>query len=99
MQIHYVPVITFQTFVWLPMDTKIQMSYARLCFRDVMLVCLFLYGIKFEIKLSVQICVEFQNDIIENLKTSLKRYQNYEHRKTNISWQNSIIVVIIGILL
>ena len=50
------------------MDPKITQSYARLCFRDVMHVFLFLYGIKFEIKLSVQICVKFQNDIIENLK-------------------------------
>ena len=79
MQIHYFPVSTFHTFLLLPMDTKIQMSYAQLCFHDVMLVCLFLYGIKFEIKLSVQICVKFQNDIIENLKTSLERYRNSEH--------------------
>jgi hypothetical protein len=79
MQIHYFPVITFQICSLLHVETKIQMSYTRLCFRDVMLVCLFLYGIKFEIKMSVQICVEFQNDIIENLKTSLERYRNSEH--------------------
>ena len=99
MGIQFVLVDPFQICSLLHVETKIPMSYAQLRFRDVILVCLFLYGIKFDIKLFVQICVEFQNDTIENLKTSLERYQNYEHRKTNISWQNSIIVVIIGILL
>ena len=99
MQIHYFPVITFQICSLLHVETKIQMSYTRLCFCDVMLVCLFLYGIKFEIKMSVQICVEFQNDIIENLKTSLERYQHSEHSGNDIMQLNPIIVVTIGCFL